>query len=241
MSRRMRRRTPAFTLIELLVVIAIIAILAAILFPVFAQARAKARQAACLSNLKQLGLGLSLYVQDYDESLPIATSWGPRWGPSDYKTNAQYVSPFPDSKQPGLLQPYLKNDPIWFCPSVGPDSVAPGGWTYRKNGTTYIWNHRTAADQMVSGRSLARVARPAEAPVIWDMPYWGLPNPWNLPAAHASGINVIYADSHARYQVFDRASKSGGKSYDVDWWGDHSSEGWEEGCPPRCTKDPKAP
>ena len=62
-----------------------------------------------------------------------------------------------------------------------------------------------------------------------------------LPAAHAAGINVIYADSHARYQVFDRASKSGGKSYDVDWWGDHSSEGWEEGCPPRCTKDPKVP
>jgi prepilin-type N-terminal cleavage/methylation domain-containing protein len=65
-----RRRLAAFTLIELLVVIAIIAILAAILFPVFAQARAKARQAACLSNTKQIGNALMMYAQDYDETLP---------------------------------------------------------------------------------------------------------------------------------------------------------------------------
>jgi prepilin-type N-terminal cleavage/methylation domain-containing protein len=64
------RRRSAFTLIELLVVIAIIAILAAILFPVFAQAREKARQAACLSNLKQIGTGVMMYVQDYDETFP---------------------------------------------------------------------------------------------------------------------------------------------------------------------------
>src|ERR687883_602422 len=64
------RRRDAFTLIELLVVIAIIAILAAILFPVFAQARAKARQTACLSNLKQIGTGLMMYTQDYDETYP---------------------------------------------------------------------------------------------------------------------------------------------------------------------------
>src|SRR5207247_9787013 len=65
-----RKLSPAFTLIELLVVIAIIAILAAILFPVFAQAREKARMSVCLSNMKQVGMGLSMYTSDYDETLP---------------------------------------------------------------------------------------------------------------------------------------------------------------------------
>jgi prepilin-type N-terminal cleavage/methylation domain-containing protein len=70
----MNSRNQAFTLIELLVVIAIIAILAAILFPVFAQAREKARQASCLSNAKQIGLAGQMYAQDYDEILP-ETGW----------------------------------------------------------------------------------------------------------------------------------------------------------------------
>src|SRR5437016_2483284 len=97
-----RRRSPGFTLIELLVVIAIIAILAAILFPVFAQARAKARQASCLSNSKQLGLALYLYAQDYDETLP----------PETFNYNND------DNTVYALVQAYTKNLQIWTCPSM---------------------------------------------------------------------------------------------------------------------------
>src|SRR5215470_16151965 len=73
---RLRSRWAGFTLIELLVVIAIIAILAAILFPVFAQARDKARAAGCLSNTKQIGTAVNMYIQDYDETFPFANDFG---------------------------------------------------------------------------------------------------------------------------------------------------------------------
>jgi prepilin-type N-terminal cleavage/methylation domain-containing protein/prepilin-type processing-associated H-X9-DG protein len=109
LKQRTRRKPHAFTLIELLVVIAIIAILAAILFPVFAQAREKARQATCQSNLKQVGLGFNMYAQDYDENLPYnyhydkvrARLW---WWEDD-------------------IQPYTKNYKIFVCPSADPKIV----------------------------------------------------------------------------------------------------------------------
>src|SRR5437899_9305124 len=88
----MRRR--AFTLIELLVVIAIIAILAAILFPVFARAREKARQTTCISNLKQIGFALMAYAQDYDEHWPSADWWGYKPATAPYvKSNLVYRCP----------------------------------------------------------------------------------------------------------------------------------------------------
>lgn len=95
----------AFTLIELLVVIAIIAILAAILFPVFARARENARKAACMSNLKQIGLAVMMYTQDYDERYPMGDLYpvlnsGGRWY--------------------DLLQPYAKSRQVFACPTSGP-------------------------------------------------------------------------------------------------------------------------
>ena len=101
-SRRSGSHTGAgFTLIELLVVIAIIAILAAILFPVFAQAREKARQTACLSNLKQIGLAFRMYTQDYDETYPLVNV--SYWAPQPYMLPA--------------LDTYIKNQEVWYCPN----------------------------------------------------------------------------------------------------------------------------
>ena len=109
----MRRR--GFTLIELLVVIAIIAILAAILFPVFARAREKARQASCSSNVKQLALAFNMYVQDYDETFPGAWAGLGIRGAWIYMTNA--TGPVYDVTQ-GAIFPYIKNSQLFICPSV---------------------------------------------------------------------------------------------------------------------------
>jgi prepilin-type N-terminal cleavage/methylation domain-containing protein/prepilin-type processing-associated H-X9-DG protein len=97
----------AFTLIELLVVIAIIAILAAILFPVFAQARESARMTSCLSNMKQMGLALQMYVQDYDETFPNIYQG---WGAPTAGSNEGWM-------WKNAVQPYIKNKGIFNCPS----------------------------------------------------------------------------------------------------------------------------
>ena len=106
-----------FTLIELLVVIAIIAILAAILFPVFARAREKARQASCSSNLKQIMLGDAMYAQDFDEVHTYAS----------YGSGAYYWCPTESGTPPvtvhGSLHPYVKNDQIFRCPSLRTEVV----------------------------------------------------------------------------------------------------------------------
>jgi prepilin-type N-terminal cleavage/methylation domain-containing protein len=119
----MRRLARGFTLIELLVVIAIIAILAAILFPVFAQAREKARAITCISNLRQIGTATIMYTQDYDETMPMVSHVKLPGGiktptnPNGLITQDYYV----------ILQPYIKNVDMFYCPDRS-------DWPLRSNG-----------------------------------------------------------------------------------------------------------
>jgi len=125
----MTHRRRGFTLIELLVVIAIIAILAAILFPVFAQARAKARQAACMSNLKQLGLSFEMYAQDYDQFLPV---WG--YGDTGEPENGPAQGFY---SWDTVILPYMKNQEILKCPDNPYDRDARGYAMTRYTGDCY--------------------------------------------------------------------------------------------------------
>lgn len=114
----------AFTLIELLVVIAIIAILAAILFPVFAQAREKARMASCLNNTKQMGLAMAQYVQDYDETI-VCNSWDTPYIPTTNTDSRSAVYPAV-SQWMWRLMPYIQSRAIFVCPS---DPDPKSGWS----------------------------------------------------------------------------------------------------------------
>jgi prepilin-type N-terminal cleavage/methylation domain-containing protein/prepilin-type processing-associated H-X9-DG protein len=118
------RQRFGFTLIELLVVIAIIAILAAILFPVFAQAREKARQSSCASNLRQIGMAGLMYAQDYDETLPVYTyDYKTYW--VGYKANSVTLM----DKSQGLITPYIKSGDIQRCPSyTGGENLGGTGY-----------------------------------------------------------------------------------------------------------------
>ena len=140
-----RNRRPAFTLIELLVVIAIIAILAAILFPVFARARENARRSSCQSNLKQIGLGLLQYTQDYDEKLPLGTS-----GNATYNRGSGWA---------GASLPYIKSTQIFVCPSDTnkPDNNPQISYAYN-SGITYYpiggWNGPSIAAFNATARTV---------------------------------------------------------------------------------------
>ena len=167
-----------FTLIELLVVIAIIAILAAILFPVFAQAREKARQTSCLSNTKQLGTAGLMYVQDYDET--ICSGWGQR--PSDGKWLAGYYLAVPPDWRPNTTQssfigasgswanvtyPYTKSSQILACPS-GPEFRLPSQAKRYAAPVKAWWNSSYTFNGLLSSSSIAVVSSPALVPMFWE-------------------------------------------------------------------------
>ena len=194
-----------FTLIELLVVIAIIAILAAILFPVFAKAREKARQASCLSNVKQLALGIMSYTQDYDEVLPPryyrfnpAVAGGPNWCDhlvQPYIKNTQVIMcPSTQNKSYGYNQDYLNNRPIGAiaCPSETVMTAEVKMSFSDPSGTNYDLSVR---EPSVFGNPPTMPASDEDAqPVAGDGVY--------APRArgvHNGGGNVGFCDGHAKW------------------------------------------
>jgi prepilin-type N-terminal cleavage/methylation domain-containing protein/prepilin-type processing-associated H-X9-DG protein len=140
-------RRLAFTLIELLVVIAIIAILAAILFPVFAQAREAARKTSCTSNMKQIGTAMMMYVQDYDEYYPMCPWHGQVFGGGwdspnpNYRTSMSWISQY---------NPYIKNKGVWVCPSdPDPKHISSGYWA-PADGSDDMWGIPTPSSYGVN-------------------------------------------------------------------------------------------
>lgn len=209
----MKQRTSAFTLIELLVVIAIIAILAAILFPVFGRARENARRSSCQSNLKQIGIGIMQYTQDYDEKLPLANTG-----------NIQLGEVVAERPWHVTIQPYVKSTQLFKCPSNTSNSplarteiVAGGPGTYPRsyicNGTgttlaTELANYggprpinRTNNGNAV-GVSIARIKSAAELILITEHPDRGDADVW-APAQmgflnHLGMTNFLFADGHVK-------------------------------------------
>ena len=196
------RRPAAFTLIELLVVIAIIAILAAILFPVFAQARAKARQIACLSNCKQMALGVMQYAQDYDDTLPVigdnAACRG-RWQAQIFpyvKSEQIFTCPdLPDNKWSSALS----QDPSCTLPT-GRYDISGYGWSSGLN-----YDTRSGTPTNISpGFPLADIKKPAETIVIGDVSFDGEGGfamyPKN-PALAVSGNDAVWYYPNFRHNT----------------------------------------
>jgi prepilin-type N-terminal cleavage/methylation domain-containing protein/prepilin-type processing-associated H-X9-DG protein len=219
MKRRIRT---AFTLIELLVVVAIVTVLAALLFPVLAQAREKARQTHCLSNMKQLGVATALYTQDWDETLPH----------SPYKL----VRRFDEPNRPnflGAILPYLKSPTLLVCASsldpdgsgadlhctgpsctvdlsqLDPDRLRLEDRCTGPDCSSYVANH------VVTGRPLSVIPEPAAIVYLQEFSFrtnaarhfpfvmkgrgyaqWY----WQTSQNHAAGGNLLFADGHVRWK-----------------------------------------
>lgn len=213
----------AFTLIELLVVIAIISILAAILFPVFAQARSKARQASCMSNLRQLGLGLTQYTQDYDETLP-----GNEVAQGGFNQPLGWMQPWEDGNTYTYrnwcreIMPYVKSMGVYVCPQTKPRSTdgAPGGTTevaapggntnYLMNGvvdTVKLSSIQNSADLIFlhEVRNWNRVAQVRPVRVAGSNP--PLARSFShgyYDRLHNDGANLLFCDGHVKWQRRDQ-------------------------------------
>jgi prepilin-type N-terminal cleavage/methylation domain-containing protein/prepilin-type processing-associated H-X9-DG protein len=192
-----------FTLIELLVVIAIIAILAAILFPVFARAREKARQSSCQSNLKQIGIAWAMYAQDYDERYPRG---------SGYVAAATVTSTYGEWYI--TLEPYIKNTQIYNCPSSPYTNYNAGNTTDGTYGVGYTRN-----SNLQNSTAMSSIPEPASTLCLVD----GRNNyfRWRCPGdattttnsgwsntRHNDGFNALFLDGHVKWLKTDSTISS---------------------------------
>lgn len=215
-TERRKCSNRGFTLIELLVVIAIIAILAAILFPAFARARENARRASCQSNLKQIGLGIMQYSQDYDETMPLYNLEGP-----------------PSTGWSEGIQPYIKSLQLLQCPSetAGPNAnPAADNVTAPYTGlgayTDYAYSLNMGWDLAGWGPAkLSAITQPALSVVVLDYstgrsrnfaytgPKTGAGSTGLATIAdglrHLEGINYLLADGHVKWYKSNSAVQSG--------------------------------
>ncbi|MCD6359684.1 MAG: DUF1559 domain-containing protein [Armatimonadetes bacterium] len=185
-----------FTLIELLVVIAIIALLAAILFPVFAKAREKARQTSCLSNIKQMTLAWLQYAQDYDERTNLYAG---------YRDPATVMAPGGYEYWFVLIYPYCQNAQIFSCPSYNNTNIYSGGGSAHHpmfpDGVNYSYN------TYLGNRALGDIEHPSRTGVMIDGTnnYWRYQKPpgtnhWEGDYdRHNEGFNAGLADGHAKW------------------------------------------
>ena len=202
-----------FTLIELLVVIAIIAILAAILFPVFARARENARRSSCQSNLKQIGLGVFQYTQDYDEKYP--RSWIDNGGGGTWTAPTVATAATADQGWVTSLQPYLKSAQIFQCPS---ETVPPGvdASVGGADSTDYWYNSNLSAVSQAAVEAVALTVMNGDGASNAGLYYYdgcnvngGTTNTCatsddikGLATAHArhlDGANFAFADGHVKW------------------------------------------